>query len=250
MNNKSKFIKNALLISLLAVVILNFYYLSSLAVMIPYNKINYLKSFVSKEKIEINIPEEKSLDWYPLMNFYSAEDFSKYINSDVDLGIYYKFGEFRGKHSDIFRPDSKTYSSFYGAYILNNKVDEEYLVDGDGNLIIQDIIEILIYDYEYLVLKPMGYRGELKVDFSILDIDAGNLSAEIEIRGLSHNYKKFNTNYIQYGRPNRQVSKNFEKIKTYGKFKIEKPTDNLYIVYYIINQDKKIVESWGVKWYF
>jgi len=243
----NKYIKNASVISIIAVIILNFYFLRSLLVMYPYNKLNYFKSFIKEEKINVEIPKEKSLDWYPLMNFYRAENFSEFINEDVDLGIYYTFGKFEGKHSDIFRKDSETYSSFYGAYVLKNNENNKYLIDDTKSLIVKDIIDILVYDYKYLVIRPLGYKKELNVEYNILIETKEEIFAELEINGLSHNFSGFNTNYIQYGTNGKYESNEFKKIKTYGKFIVEKPKKDIYIIYYIINNNKEVVERWGIK---
>jgi hypothetical protein len=233
----------------ISVLILNFYFIRSLIVMVPYNFYNFQKSFIDDENLKVDIPKEENLNWYPLMNKFNAENFKRYINKDVDLFIYYTYGNFENKYSDIFRESSPTYSSFYGCYIVKNNSFDDYIYDKYGELIIKDIKDLMIYDYEYLVLRPLGYGGEVDVDFEIINkniIDKKhNLMVEIEMNGLGHSYRDFKINYIQYGTPDNLTTKNFKRVHTYGKFIIEKFKDDIYLVYYIINRNYEIVNEWG-----
>jgi len=211
--------------------------------------INFKNSFVNKENIKIEIPKEVNLEWYPLMNKFNAKYFSRFIGKDVDLVVYYTFGSFENKYSNIFKKSSPTYSSFYGAYVTKNNSEKEFIFLNTKELILNDIRDILKYDYEYLVLRPLGYKGELNLDFKIIEKkekdDKISLLTEIKMKGLKHSFKKFNSNYLQYGTPEKYVDEEFEDLNTYGKFIIEKKNDDIIIIYYIINKNLSIVKGWN-----
>jgi len=215
-----------------------------------YNLTNYNSTFIKEENIKIEIPKEVNLEWYPLMNTFNAKYFSNFIDKDVDLVVYYTFGAFKGKYSDIFRRSSPTYSSFYGAYVVKNNTQEDFLYNFSKDLIIEDIKKILIYDYKYLVLKPLGYKGEVNVDFEIMEIKENDeeisFVTEITMNGLNHSYKKFNINYLQYGTPEHEVEEEFQTIKTYGKFVVQKSESNVNLIYYMINQNLPIIKGWDI----
>ncbi len=203
---------------------------------------------MDEENIKIEIPQEENLDWYPIMNTFNAKYFSNFIKKDVDLVVYYTFGDFNNKHSDIFRKSSPTYSSFYGAYVTKNNTQENFIFNDSDDLILEDVVDILIYDYKHLVLNQMGFNEEADIDFKIIQQNESDaritLTSEIYMNGLAHSYKKFNNNYLQYGTPDKYVDKEFNSIKTYGKFIIEKDKKDINIIYYIINQDLDIVKGW------
>jgi len=244
-----KYILRITIILLISLIILNVYFIRSILVMIPYNIINLRNSFVYEENVEIDIPKEEKLDWYPIMNTFNAKYFSNFIKKDVDLVVYYTFGSFKNKYSNIFRESSPTYSSFYGAYITKNNSKKDFILSNSGKLILKDIKDILIYDYIYLVLKPLGYNEVINIDFEIIDKKENShriiLTTEIRMNGLAHSYKKFNSNYLQYGTPDKYLDEEFSQIKTYGKFIIEKEKKDINIVYYIINKDLSIVKGWN-----
>ncbi len=245
---KKYFIKITIML-LISLVVLNIYFIRSILVMIPYNMINLRNSFIHEENIEVDIPKEEKLEWYPVMNTFNAKHFSKFINKDVDLVVYYTFGSFKNKYSNIFRESSPTYSSFYGAYITRNNSKEDFILSNSGELILKDIKDILIYDYIYLVLKPLGYNEVINVDFEIIDKKENSqriiLIAEIRMKGLAHSYKNFKSNYLQYGTPDKYIDEEYNPIKTYGKFIIEKGKKDINIIYYIINKDLSIVKGWN-----
>ena len=245
-----KYILRITIIVLVSLFVLNIYLIRSILVMIPYNMINFRSSFVKEENIEIEIPKEVNLEWYPLMNTFNAKYFSSFIDKDVDLIVYYTFGAFKGRYSDIFRESSPTYSSFYGAYVVKNNTPEDFLLNSSEDLIIEDIKKILIYDYKYLVLKPLGYKGKVNVDFEILEIKENDTEVsfitKITMNGLKHSYKKFNSNYLQYGTPDNIVKEEFKTIKTYGKFVVQKSEGDIKLIYYMINQNLPIIKGWDV----
>ncbi|MFW5890747.1 MAG: hypothetical protein ACOCUI_00855 [bacterium] len=246
---KKYFISITLMI-LISLFVLNSYLIRSIVVMGPYNMINLKSSFINEENIEIDIPKEEKLDWYPILNIFNAKYFRNYIMKDVDLVVYYTFGSFKNKYSDIFRKSSPTYSSFYGAYVTRNNSEKDFIFEDSGNLILKDIKDILLYDYIYLVLKPLGYNKDVDIDFEIIEQkeSKGRITVltEIKMNGLAHSYKGFNRNYLQYGTPEKYVDGEFNKIQTYGKFIIEKKKDDINIIYYIINKDLSIVKGWDI----
>ncbi len=244
-----KYLTRITIISLISIFVLNIYFIRSILVMIPYNIINLKDSFLDEENLKIEIPKEENLDWYPIMNTFNAKYFSNFIKKDVDLIVYYTFGSFKNKYSNIFRKSSPTYSSFYGAYITRNNSNGEFIFTNSGNLILNDIKNILIYDYIHLVLEPLGYDEDVDIDFKIIQQNESDgrvtLIAEIYMNGLAHSYKKFNNNYLQYGTPDKYINEEFNPIKTYGKFIIEKDKNDINIIYYIINKNISVVKGWN-----
>lgn len=235
----------------LVIVAISNSYSRSLIVMTASNYLQHKNSFLINYEISYEIPEEPFLDWYPLMNIFTPMSFSNYIKRDVDLVIFYTFGNYSGRYSNIFRRDAKTYSSFYGMYALKVNDGKDFILDKSGNIIVEDLVSIVEYDFKYLVLNPLGYLGDVTLYYDVLSSKSINnlqvLNTSIIMNGLTHNYREFNLNYLQYGAPPRRgIIDEFEIIETYGKFIIEKTSfDNIYLIYYIINSQSEVVENWG-----
>jgi len=244
--------KKTLFILLILTVTLTNSLSRSVLLMSISNYINIQDSFLENANIKSQIPDENQLNWYPLMNAFYPKNFSTYLKRDVDLLIFYTFGNFDKSYSDIFNKTSKTFSSYYGAYVLQVNDEQPFLVDNNYNLIKDDLISIVKYDYKELVLDHLGYNDEIVFDYNVLNIEIEEtkikLKAEIFMNCLDHNYKKFNLNYLQYGFPPKSHTESeFYPITTYGKFIIVKSLEqnSRFYVYYIVNQDKELVFSFG-----
>ena len=244
--------KRVLFIILILIVILTNSLSRSVLLMSISNYINIKDSFLENANIKIQIPDENQLNWYPLMNVFYPRNFSNYVKRDVDLLIFYTFGNFDRSYSNIFNKSSQTFSSYYGAYVLQVNDNQPFLISQNNQFIKEDLVNIVKFDYKKLVLDHLGYNDEIIFDYNILSIEHEEtkikLKAEIFMNSLEHNYKNFNYNYLQYGfPPKNHTESEFNPINTYGKFIIENSTEynNIFYIYYIVNQDQELVFSFG-----
>ena len=229
-----------------AVIIINYPFIKSITVMSVYNRYQINKSIMKKYDIDIDInkPEGK---WYPLMNCFAAEGFSDFSGKDTELTILYCFPGFEYGSSKIFRKDSKLYTSYYGCYIIDN--ESGYGFNDDNELNADEIIKIPYYDFKYLVTSPLGKKID-EITTEIINISHSKqeefheLSLQIRTNGLSHSYKEYNSNYIQYGYPlNSSDSEQFEKILLYSKMYVVRK-DNYDLIYYFFSPTEKLVKDW------
>jgi len=191
--------------------------------------------------IKLKIPTNSDEDWFPkMMVYHDKGGFNKRHNQEVDLTIFYNFGNFKGGRSTIFDPSSPYYSSFYGAYVIN-----ESATLFEESMTLQDITKIPDYDYRLLILHALG----LSESDSIFEING--LTAEpvaylgeegwtqcdmtIQTMGMYHTPVKFKQHYLQFGKPERNRQSDFlpleMKGRVYYKYYEEiKTTLALYII--------------------
>lgn len=240
-----------MLLVFLTVLVLNSYYIVGLTVMYFNNKANIRQSDLGVELSDLNLIRPQG-DWYPLINAYLDRDFSNYVEKDVDLLIFYSYGDYQKGSSTIFDPDSKYFNSFFGCYIIRQNETGFYGFKDDGSLDLDEILQIPKYDYDFLVAEPLGFElnnNETNYSTNSTSLVDGNhyVGITIETNSLYHQYKQFNLNYLQYGLPYiKNEQQDFFPIEMSGKFKIVKYKENITLIYYIFSPNQDIVWSWDI----
>ncbi|MDP3386571.1 MAG: hypothetical protein Q8S24_05010 [Eubacteriales bacterium] len=233
------------------VLILNSYYLVSLVAMSLNNKINVMQSGLGVQLSDLNLVKPPG-DWYPLINAYMDTTFSDYIKEDVDLLIYYSYGDYKRGSSTIFDPYSQYFNSFFGCYVIRQNESGFYGFKDDGSLDLEAILQIPKYDYDYLVVGSLGLkRNDRITDYTTDSISLADESYyvefTIETNSLYHQYRQFNLNYLPYGYPHiSNGQQDFYPIEMSGKFKITKYNKNITLIYYMFSPNQDMVKSWDV----
>lgn len=243
-------IKSVIFLSIISLVILNIYYVSSLIIMSIYNQVNIYESKFDLNDINIDFHKQNA-KWYPLMNVFNSNYFSDYVKKDIDLTILYTFGDFQSGTSVLFDPNNELFSSYYGCYITrNNENDKEYFgFDNNGKIILNELIKLPEYDFRYLVAGAMGLKDdEFILNYNLENINYSDDSVFIDFEcvtnSLFHNYKKFDQNYLQYGIPfikNENID--FYPVKLFSKFRIEKYNSNITLIYYIFSPSENLINT-------
>jgi hypothetical protein len=236
---------------LITALILNSFYIVSLVVMSINNRDNIKRSGLGVELRDLDIIKPSG-DWYPIINAYVDTTFSNHVKKDVDLLIYYSFGDYKKGSSTIFDPDSKYFSSFFGCYVIGQNDPGYYGFDADGSLDLDAILQVPKYDYDFLVVEPLGLESkDIITDYTIKSIDLldGNhyVAFDFVTNSLYHQYRTFNLNYLQYGLPYiRNGQDDFYPIEMSGKLKIVKYNENITLIYYIFTQNQDMVKNWDI----
>lgn len=202
-----------------------FYPLRSYVVMSIYSASHAKNSVMKQNSFEINMPSGKG--WYPFSMTYNAEGFSTYSSMNTDMSIMYNFGAFDPvkRTSTIYDRDSDKYSSFYGAYVAQEK-ENTFGFKEDGSVDVDAISLVVKYDYTKLVIRDFGCKKQVfgiddvftEEGLSFADSEGWiKLDAVLTVNGTAHNYKEFKTPYLQYGRPLEAVEKDFEVAQLYGR---------------------------------
>lgn len=207
-----------------------------------------IEKYKLKSEIDVKIPTDK-LKWFPEMIWYDASyGYNQSHHTDISLTILYSFGNFNQGVSRIFDKSSAYYSSFYGAYIIQNK--------GSGypeNL--EQLAEIPTYDYENLILRDLGdpnYRGAFQYQVNTVQDNITYLDQEgwqkidldIQTHGLWHNKKETLNHYIQFGIPKQDPTGNdFEKVSLKGRLYYKEMDSENAIALYIITRDQDLLEA-------
>lgn len=246
-----KRIVHLIILIIVTVLILNSYYLISLVVMSLNNKDNIMKSELGVQLSDLSIVRPHG-EWYPLINAYVDNTFSNYIKKNVDLLIYYSYGDFIKGSSTVFDPNSKYFNSFFGCYVIRQNEIGFYGFKDDGDLDLEEILQVPKYDYDFLVVGSLGLKNEsIITDYSASMVSSvdGNHYVELMIttNSMYHQYEQFNLNYLQYGLPYiRKAEQDFFPIQMSGKFKITKYNENITLIYYIFSPNRDIVKNWGI----
>lgn len=246
-----KKIINLAILILITVLILNSYYLVSLIAMSINNRNNIMRSGLEIELSDLSIAKP-SRGWYPIINVFADKTFSDYIHKDVELLIYYTFGDFEKGSSTIFDPNSKYFSSFFGCYVIGQNEPGFYGFESDGSLDLNAILQVPKYDYDFLVAEPLGLEAkDILTDYIIKSIDLVDgiyyVQFDFKTNSLYHQYKSFNLNYLQYGLPYiRSGQDDFFPIDMSGKLKITTYNKSITLIYFLFSSDSDIILNWDV----
>jgi len=262
--HKKKFVKLFIVI----VLIIGFIYtpffqvIKSYSVMAVYSKIHEKNSFMKDENIDIQLPGGRSTlkrDYYPfVMTYDTTPEFSKYLDTDVDLVVLYNFGamEWLKGASLMYKESSPFYSGFYGVYVARyNEIDRQYGETENGDIYIEEIMEVTNFDLKILVMRSIGNKTP-EIEYSIVNednpykrtidgLEFDVYDAELYMDGMNHEYVRDYTAYIQYGKPpkSKEPIESFKKINGYGRIYVYFDYDTkVSYFFYIIAPTKETVD--------
>ncbi len=240
-----------------------FQVVKSYTIMSVYSKKHEINSFIKDMGISIHMPGGLSTlkkDYYPfVMTYDTSDEFSEYLNMNIDLIILYNFGamEWLKGSSLMYNESSPYYSSFYGAYIAkNNGISRQFGTQDNGNINIKEIMEVTNFDLKTLVLRSIGNESP-EIEYEVVNIEnpyqriIDGISfdvydVDINMDGMNHVFVKDYTAYIQYGRPvNKEgLIESFKKINNFGRIYVyfDYNTKVSYF-FYIIAPSSKIIED-------
>ncbi|MBF4693571.1 hypothetical protein [Fusibacter ferrireducens] len=220
--------------------------------LVPYTRariimggLTTLEKARAHSKFEFDIPT--GMAWFSNMNWFDAsEGFNDVNHTDLSLTILYSYGDFNQGTSSIFDRNSPYYSSFYGAYVIE---------DASFPQTLDELALVPTYDYEHLILKDLGdpeYKGAFSYEIQGTQKDVKYLDSEgwekvdinIQTHGLWHQKDRFLNHYIQFGIPKADSGgTNFSVVDLKGRlyFKRVKPTYT--VVLYIIAANSKLLEE-------
>jgi len=186
-----------------------FYPLRSLAVMSYYSNDHAKQSVMSQNDFEIDIPSGKG--WYPFVMTYNASGFSRFSNLNADMSIMYNFGAFVlvSRTSSLYDKQSDKYSSFYGAYVVQQDSGVFGFLD-NGEIDLDEVSLAVEYDYTKLVIRDFGLDNQtFEIGDFVIEEDVAyagtsgwtRIDATMVSNGAAHTYVGYKLPYLQYGRP-------------------------------------------------
>lgn len=236
-----------------------------MAVVKVSREFNQHHSILEEQDIKIEIPTGQKTakkDWFPIMNIYHDENgFGRRINRDVGLTVLYNYGDFNSLVGTSLYYDSSSpyYGGYYGAYVIREKSDINtfYGFDEKGDLILEEIENIPLYDQIHLALACIGCEFSER----IFKVEANGIKegipyigyedwicvdSSIYTNGPAHKREKFNLGYLQYGNPlaNKEANQDFKAEDFYGRMYIKAfEESNVTICLYIMAIDEKVLED-------
>lgn len=213
-------------IALVALALFWFFYpLRSLIVMSYYSNDHAKQSIMRQSDFEIDIPSGRG--WYPFVMTYNATGFGSFSGKDAKMSIMYNFGafDFAKRTSSLYDKQSDKYSSFYGAYVVQENGGVFGFGD-DGEIDLTDVSLAVEYDYTKLVIRDFGNEpqtyelGNFVVEDDVTYAGSGGwtrIDAVMRSNGAAHNYDGYKLAYLQYGRPMESVQVDFEVTQLFGR---------------------------------
>jgi len=225
-----------------------FAFFKSVFVMSIYSASEKKNSILKKEDIDIRIPGGLSTlrkDWYPFVITYNADGFKYFAGEDVGLTILYNFGAFdylKG-YSSLYDETSDYHGSFYGAYAIKDEHGTFGYTSAD-EINVEEMSKVFKYDMQILVLESIGCYDS-SFDFEITNMSkrddflAGEwdiIDAKIFTNSPLHTPMEKHQAYIQYGKPEKNVTKkDFKKATVYGRIYSQRIEEkNVTLCFYII----------------
>lgn len=217
--------------------------------------VSFYEEMGSRQEVSLKIPtQSRDTDWFPKMIVFNDKGgFNQLSGLDVDLTIYYSFGNFETKDfSSIFDPSSPYYSGFYGGYLVKG-INEDISLNPDLLAMIPS------YDYENLILRDLGCpQSQRYFDYKVLSQDLKSYINEenwqcydllIETSGVYHTPVQDRLHYIQFGRP--VPSENvdsFTPVTLYGRVyaKYFEALDT-EVILYILSSDLDLLEKTDIQ---
>ncbi len=242
--------------------ILSFPAIRSRVVMKTLSLYEYRQSVFYEEGLKITIPGGKSTkeeDWYPFVMTHNGDPgFSRFIGEEVRLTILYNFGNFPlfERRSSVYDPESSYYTSFYGVYGVRRVSGEPFGFLGK-ELYLDELVQVLEYDLTRLVLVDLGKKNP-HFDIAVINTEKVRLFDEegwykvdgiIETNGVYHQYQEKRQNYIQYGKPPKNLTEskteNFPLIELKGRMYVKYDlSNNITLGFYCLSPDMQVIEAW------
>ncbi len=213
-------------IALVALALFWFFYpLRSLVVMSYYSNDHAKQSVMRQNDFGIDIPSGRG--WYPFVMTYNATGFTSFSGKDAKMSIMYNFGafDFASRTSALYDKQSDKYSSFYGAYVVQEN-GGVFGFDDNFELDLDDVSLAVEYDYTKLVMRDFGLKnqtyeiGDFIIEEGVTYAGSGGwtrIDAVMSSNGAAHNYVEYKLPYLQYGRPMESVEVDFEVTQLYGR---------------------------------
>ncbi|GAB6086860.1 hypothetical protein [Alkaliphilus crotonatoxidans] len=240
------------------------YYFRSLALMYPYSLYHHQKSLLREKDLSVSLPagfEFKDESWYPfVMTFTDSQGLSEYTGKDLSYTILYNFPHFDLKQggSAYYQPDSPFYSSFYGAYLIENHEPAGEPYGYQNKKVNVDEIKLLPkYDQLELVLPSLGCPKEkrlfevtidtLQEGVSVAGIDGfTKIDATILTNSPLHQYKGHQQGYLQYGLPPQDwQGEDFPLISLKGQVYVKYfEAKQVTMVLYLMGREEDFIEKW------
>ncbi|MDW7671617.1 MAG: hypothetical protein SCK57_02240 [Bacillota bacterium] len=229
------------LIALLAVLSLlriHYYAIRSVVVMWPYSLYHEQMSLMKKNDFNIEMPAGMISDqqgWHPLMIvFHDAEGFSNWTGEAWELTVLYRFGGFESgeNHSAYYCRNSKRFSSFYGAYLIQHQEEPNayYGFDSTGKMNPSAFMKVTEYDQRYLVMPSLGLSpSQVIFEVEMLEKEENipylqhnhwtRVDALIYTNSPEHRYREHQQGYLQYGLPipPPEGKEDFYSVMLYGR---------------------------------
>jgi len=256
-----------ILISLMIIVYIHYHALRSYVIMFPYSYYHSQQSLLKKNDYLIRTPSHNGFitdSWYPgMLVFHDEYGFEKWVDEPVELTVLYRFGGFKfgSDYSTYYDHTSDRFSSFYGAYIVDNKIDTDttYGFNEEQEVVISEIMSIPEYDQRWLVMPSIGLSPD-HVIFEVEIVDVVNdlnyasesglkwskVDAHIITNSPQHLYQNHQRGYLQYGVPKTPPDglNDYYPISLAGRIYVTKnDTDNTLIALYILAVDFETVDE-------
>ncbi len=223
-----------------------------IVLLIPYSRarlimggLTQIEKIKRHQKFDFDIPTA-GMDWFPKMLWFDgSEEFNRLNNTTLSLTILYGYGDFNKGTSSIFDKTSPYYSSFFGAYVIEDPSFPQTL---------DELALIPTYDYEDLILRDLGdpnYKGAFSYEVESVQKNVKYMSSEgwekvdinIQTHGLWHQKNQFLNHYIQFGIPKKEADSNeFESVDLKGRLYFKRMDSNCTVVMYIITPSSELLE--------
>ncbi len=242
-----------------------YYAARSLAVMWPYSLYHQRMSLLSQNNYSISMPAgfgQDQRDWHPLMIvFHEEHGFSRWSGEPWSLTVLYRFGGFEPmrRSSNYYDHTANTFSSFYGAYLVQNKEDEgqPFGFNQDGVMIPEDWMAITEFDQRFLVMPSLGlppdqviFEVEMQgIEEDVTYLERGgwtSVDAMIITNSPQHRKTENKQGYLQYGLPIAPPDDvpDFAPVTLYGRiYALYIEEYRLSLGLYILAPDKELVQK-------
>ncbi len=233
---------------------------ASLVIMHFVSSDAYDNSPVEKLGIKLDIPGGLSTfahDWAPEVLVFHPSGFGSYTGDGSDLTVYYNYPAYSPLHlcSNIYDKSSPYYCGFYGAYIVNGDYGFNASIDGSYCANIDDIQQIPVYDYKYLVLANFGLKSKdfymnpesvsVTEEVKYAGLDGWTLvDASFKAPGVCHKPSGFASSYVQYGVPTYSCDSDFDETALHARMYIKYfPEKSCSVCFYIVAAGMDVIES-------
>lgn len=248
-----------LIVVLVIVISPLFAFIKSITVMSIASVYEYRHSVMKDHGVEIHMKgglSTKEKDWFPFVMTFNPIDeyFSRRVGRDASLTIMYNFGafEYAKGASSMYNEESPYFSSFYGAYVVEDK-QQAFGFYEDGSLNTQELSMVASYDMRVLVLRSLGCETAF-FDYEVTAIEVVDtmvgfdgwtmMDSVIYTNSPVHESVEDHIAYIQYGRCPKVPEEDFEPITLYGRVYAKYfEQEDITVCFYVIGASESTVEE-------